>query len=227
MDSHGEFVLRADPRLLPGTGGVTREDAEAAVATLIAWAGDDPLRPELEATPSRVATSFGELFAGYSLEPDAILRRSLMPNDNGRQVVLLRGMRFVSFCEHHLLPFTGHVHLAYMPDRHLVGIGSIAAALDALARRLQVQERLTDELASAVQDAIAPLGTAVMVTAEHLCMSARGTKCHAAVVTTRFLGSFVDDASFARDFLMMLGPTNPGVAASVGTCSHVQAPAQA
>lgn len=194
---------RLPARLVPSTiAGVSREAVEDAVRTLIAWTGDSPERPELLATPTRVASAFRELFAGYAIDPVELLTRSLMANETGRQVVQLRNLRFVSFCEHHMLPFSGHAHIAYLPGPHLVGLGTIAQALDALARRLQVQERLIDELAAAFSEAVAPLGLAIAIEAEHLCMSARGSKACAAVVTTRLLGEFAADDTLRRDFLM-------------------------
>lgn len=185
------------------SGDTTRDAVEAAVRTLIDWSGDDSTRPELLATPTRVATAFGELFAGYAIDPVALLRRSLMANDAGRQVVSLRGLRFVSFCEHHLLPFIGRADIAYVADQHLVGIGTIAQALDALARRLQVQERLTDQLATAIGETALPFGTAVRLKAEHLCMSARGSKACGEIITTRFVGEFATNDALRADFLML------------------------
>ena len=179
-------------------------DVEAAVRTLIAWAGDDPDRPGLARTPTRVAAAYGELFAGYRANPARLLRRSLMPDDNEGRIVLLRDIRFVSFCEHHLLPFSGHVHIGYLPRRHLVGIGAIAAAVDALARRLQLQERLTDQLASVLTEVLDPLGLAVIVEASHQCVAARGPKIDARLVTSRQLGALAAEHDLGKVFHALL-----------------------
>jgi GTP cyclohydrolase IA len=132
----------------------TRSEAEAAVRTLIAWLGDDPDRTDLQGTPARVATAFHDSFTGYRADPVVLLRQSLMATEAAGQLVLLRAIRFVSFCEHHLLPFTGYADVGYVPRRNVVGLGSMAAAVDAVARRLQIRERVTDELAAAIAEAL-------------------------------------------------------------------------
>jgi GTP cyclohydrolase II len=188
-------------------GGVAQPalaDVEAAVRTLIAWAGDDPDRSGLARTPTRVAAAYGELFTGYRIDPALLLRRSLMPDDKEGRIVLLRDIRFVSFCEHHLLPFSGHVHVGYLPRRHLVGIGAIAAAVDALARRLQLQERLTDQLTSVLTEVLDPLGLAVIVDASHQCVAARGPKIDARLVTSRQLGALAAEHDLGRVFHALL-----------------------
>ncbi|MGH6942853.1 MAG: GTP cyclohydrolase I [Geminicoccaceae bacterium] len=189
-----------------------RAEVENAVRTLIAWAGDDPERAGLRSTPGRVAHAFGDLFAGYRADPVSLLRSSLMPTETGGQLVLLRAIGFVSFCEHHLLPFTGHADIGYVPRRHIVGLGSIAAAVDAVARRLQIQERMTDELASAIAAALDPMGVAVVVRAEHQCLAARGAcKAGTRLVTSRQLGSLAPDQGLGRAFFELLGtPPAPG-----------------
>jgi GTP cyclohydrolase I len=194
----------------------SQAEVEAAVRTLIAWLGDDPHRADLEATPTRVATAFCDLFAGYRTDPVAVLRCGLIPQAAGGQLVLLRAIRFVSFCEHHLLPFTGQVDLAYVPRHHVVGLGSMAAAVDAVARRLQIQERMTDELASAIAEALDPIGVAVMVRAEHQCLAARGARAAGArLVTSRQLGSLAADQGLGRAFFELVGePGAPGRDAS-------------
>ncbi len=187
----------------PARAGVarpTRNDAEAAVRTLVAWAGDDPDRPELARTPARVTAAYSELFAGYGIDPAAALRGSLMPDESEGRLVLLRDIRFVSFCEHHLLPFVGRVHVGYLPRRYLVGIGAVATAVDALARRLQIQERLTDQLASVLADVLDPRGLAVIVDATHQCASARGPRSDAHLVTSRQLGVLATDQGLASAF---------------------------
>jgi GTP cyclohydrolase I len=176
-----EFSFRAVKR-------PSRDELETAVRTLIAWTGDDPDRPGLERTPARVADSFAELFAGYAEDPKAQLRRGLLRDDAEGRLVILRGIKFVSTCEHHLLPFAGIAHVGFIARSSLVGIGAIAAAVQSLARRLQIQERLTDELASALFEALRPHCVAVVLEAEHQCLAARGAKVDARLVTSRQLG---------------------------------------
>jgi GTP cyclohydrolase I len=191
----------------------TQSEAEAAIRTLIAWLGDDPDRIDLQGTPARVARAYGELFAGYRADPAGLLRQGLMATETGGQFVLLRAIHFVSFCEHHLLPFIGHADIGYVPRLHVVGLGSMAAAVDALARRLQVQERMTDELASAITEALDPLGVAVVVRAEHQCLAARGAcKAGARLVTSRQFGSLAADQGLGRAFFELVGA--PGVPSS-------------
>ena len=188
----------------------SRAEVEQAVRTLIAWAGDDPERPGLQSTPYRVAEAFGELFAGYRADPVSLLRRSLIAADTGGQLVLLRAVRFVSFCEHHLLPFTGHVDVGYVPRHHAVGLGAMAAAVDAITRRLQIQERITDQIASAIAEALDPMGVAVVVRAEHQCLAARGArKAGAQLVTSRQLGNLGPDHGLGQAFFGMVNAPAP------------------
>jgi GTP cyclohydrolase I len=170
----------------------SRTEVEAAVRTLLAWTSDDPDRPGLERTPARVAASFEELFAGYRSDPVALLRHGLLPDAADGRLVVLREIRFTSMCEHHLLPFTGEVHLGFVARRRLVGLGAIVAAVEALARRLQIQERLTDEIAAALATALDPLEVVVTVEAQHQCLAARGPRAQAKLVTSRQLGAAGD-----------------------------------
>ena len=172
----------------------TQSETEAAIRTLIAWLGDDPDRIDLHGTPARVAQAYGELFAGYRTDPVGLLRQGLMATETGGQLVLLRAIRFVSFCEHHLLPFIGQADVGYVPRRHVVGLGSMAAAVDALAHRLQIQERMTDELASAIAEALDPLGVAV-----------GACKAGARLVTSRQFGSLAADQGLGRAFFELAG----------------------
>jgi GTP cyclohydrolase I len=194
----------------------TQSETEAAIRTLIAWLGDDPERAGLLRTPGRVAQAYCELFAGYRADPVGLLRQGLMVTETGGQLVLLRAIRFVSFCEHHLLPFLGHVDVGYVPRRHVVGLGSMAAAVDAVARRLQIQERMTDELAAAIAQALDPMGVAVVVWAEHQCLAARGAcKAGARLVTSRQIGSLAADQGLGRTFFELVGA--PGATATDGS----------
>jgi GTP cyclohydrolase I len=197
----------------------TQSETEAAIRTLIAWLGDDPDRTDLQGTPARVAQAYGELFAGYRADPVGLLRQGLMATQTGGQLVLLRAIRFVSFCEHHLLPFMGHADIGYVPRRHVVGLGSMAAAVDALARHLQIQERMTDELASAIAAALDPLGVAVVMRAEHQCLAARGAcKAGARLVTSRQFGSLGADQGLGRAFFELVGaPGTPSSDPTDGT----------
>jgi GTP cyclohydrolase IA len=188
----------------------SRTEVEHAVRTLIAWAGDNPERPGLQSTPYRVAEAFGELFAGYRTDPVSLLRQSLIAADTSGQFVLLRAIRFVSFCEHHLLPFTGHVDIGYVPRHHAVGLGAMAGAVDAVTRRLQIQERITDQIASAIAEALDPMGVAVAVHAEHQCLAARGArKAGARLVTSRQLGSLGPEHGMGQAFFGLIGAPVP------------------
>jgi GTP cyclohydrolase I len=203
-----------------------QSEAEAAIRTLIAWLGDDPDRTDLQGTPARVATAFYDLFTGYRTDPVAVLKRSLMPEQAGGQLVMLKAIRFVSFCERHFLQIIGHAHVAYVPRRHAVGIGAIAAAVDAVTRRLQVQERITEQIAEAVSAALEPEGVAVVIEAEHQCMTARGvSKVGARFVTSRQLGCLAADTGLGGAFFRMLGqPAQLGLdqmsIAAVPACGH-------
>jgi GTP cyclohydrolase I len=203
-----------------------QSEAEAAIRTLIAWLGDDPDRADLQGTPTRVATAFYDLFTGYRTDPVAVLKRSLMPEQAGGQLVMLKAIRFVSFCERHFLQIIGHAHVAYVPRRHAVGIGAIAAAVDAVTRRLQVQERITDQVAEAVSAALDPEGVAVVIEAEHQCMTARGvSKVGARFVTSRQLGCLAADTGLGGAFFRLLGqPAQLGIdqtsIAAVPACGH-------
>lgn len=191
--------------------GPTQAEAEAAVRTLFAWLGDDPERTDLQGTPARVATAFYDLFTGYRTDPVALLKRSLMPEEAGGQLVMLRSIRFISFCERHFLQIIGHAHVAYVPRHYAVGIGAIAAAVDAVTRRLQIQERMTDQIAAAVAEALEPEGVAVVVEAEHQCMTARGvSKVGARFVSSRQMGCLSPETGLGRAFFGLLGQAAPG-----------------
>jgi GTP cyclohydrolase IA len=203
-----------------------QSEAEEAIRTLIAWLGDDPDRVDLQGTPARVATAFYDLFTGYRTDPVAVLRRSLMPEEAGGQLVMLRAIRFISFCERHFLQIIGHAHVAYVPRRHAVGIGAIAAAVDAVTRRLQIQERITEQIAEAVSVALDPEGVAVVIEAEHQCMTARRvSKVGARFVTSRQLGCLAADTGLGGAFFSLLGqPAHLGLdqtsIAAAPACGH-------
>ena len=181
----------------------TRAEAEAAVRTLIAWAGDDPEREGLRDTPRRVAGAYEEFFRGYGDDPAEALERTFDEIGGYDEPVLLRDISFHSHCEHHMVPFVGRAHIAYMPRERVVGLSKLARVVDIYARRLQTQERLTAEVAAAIDDVLQPRGVAVMIEAEHQCMSLRGVrKPGVSTVTMKFTGAFEDPAAQAR-FLML------------------------
>jgi GTP cyclohydrolase I len=184
----------------------TREEAEEAVRTLIRWAGDDPAREGLHETPARVARAYGDWFSGYGEEPEGHLRRTFEEVGGYDEIVVLKAIPFASHCEHHMAPIIGHVHVGYLPRRRVVGISKLVRLVGAFARRLQVQERLTAEIADTLQEVLRPRGVAVMVEATHACMTTRGVNAREAVMTTsRMLGAFRDNAATRREFFAAIG----------------------
>ncbi|MDD2878522.1 MAG: GTP cyclohydrolase I FolE [Acidiphilium sp.] len=183
----------------------SRADAEAAIRTLIRWAGDDPDREGLHDTPARVARSYEDFFRGYAEDPEAILTRTFEEIEGYDEMVILRDIRLESHCEHHMVPIIGVAHVAYLPDRRVVGISKLARVVDAYAKRLQIQEKLTAQIANTINDVLQPRGVAVVIEAGHECMSTRGVhKTGVAMVTSRMLGAFRDDPSTRREFLAMI-----------------------
>ena len=190
-----------------------RAEAEAAVRTLIRWTGDDPAREGLFDTPARVVCAYEEFFGGYAEDPEDILARTFEEIEGYDEMVALRDIRMESHCEHHMVPIVGVAHVGYLPGRRVVGISKLARVVDAYARRLQIQEKLTAQIANAINDVLQPRGVAVVIEANHECMSTRGVnKTGVAMVTSRMLGAFRDDASTRREFLTMI--SNPRAAAS-------------
>jgi len=184
----------------------TREEAEAAVRTLLRWAGDDPTREGLIDTPGRVARAYEEFFAGYAIDPVALLERTFEETDGYDEIVLLRDIRLESHCEHHMVPIIGRAHVAYLPHRRVVGISKLARVVDAYARRLQIQEKLTAQIANTIQQVLEPRGVAVVIEAAHQCMTTRGVhKPGVAMVTSRMLGAFRHDPTTRREVLAMIG----------------------
>lgn len=187
-------------------GRPSRAEAEEAVRTLLRWAGEDPNREGLRDTPDRVVRSYEEFFAGYREDPDALLARTFEEVDGYDEIVALRDIRFESHCEHHMVPIIGTVHIGYLPEKRVVGISKLARVVDAYAKRLQIQERFTAQIADTIDRALAPRGVAVAVESEHSCMTTRGVhKPGAKMLTTRMIGCFRDDAGARRDFLAMAG----------------------
>jgi GTP cyclohydrolase I len=183
-----------------------RAEAEAAVRTLLRWAGDDPLREGLAGTPARVVRAYEEFFAGYAQDPEAILARTFEEVEGYDEMVLLRDVRFESHCEHHMAPIIGVAHLAYLPDRRVVGISKLARLVEIYARRLQIQEKMTAQIANTIETVLQPQGVAVVIEATHHCMTTRGVhKPGTALVTSRMLGRFRSDPKTRREFLGMVG----------------------
>jgi len=184
----------------------TREQAEAAIRTLLRWAGDDPDREGLRDTPARVARAYQEFFVGYDTDPVAVLERTFEETDGYDEIVLLRDIRLESTCEHHMAPIIGRVHVAYLPFRRVVGISKLARVVDAYAKRLQIQEKLTAQIANTIQEVLEPRGVAVVIEAAHQCMTTRGVhKPGVTMVTSRMLGAFRDDPATRRELLSMIG----------------------
>ena len=183
----------------------TEAEAEAAVRTLIEWAGDDPDREGLLETPKRVAKAYRELFAGYEADPREYLQRTFEEVGGYDELVVLRDIRVVSFCEHHMLPFLGKAHVGYLPSDRVVGISKLARVVNGFARRLQIQEKLTSEIASAIQDILQPKGVGVVIVSEHSCMTMRGVNTPGSRLTTsRLLGVVRDDSRTRQEFLELV-----------------------
>ena len=183
----------------------TQADAEAAVRTLIEWAGDDPNREGLLETPKRVAKAYRELFAGYETDPHEYLERTFEEVGGYDQLVILRDIRVVSFCEHHMLPFLGKAHVAYLPRDRVVGISKLARVVNGFARRLQIQEKLTAEIAEAIQEILQPKGVGVVLVSEHSCMTMRGVNTPGSSLTTsHLLGEVRDDPRTRQEFFELV-----------------------
>jgi GTP cyclohydrolase I len=187
-------------------GKPTRAEAEGAVRLLLRWAGDNPDREGLVGTPGRVARAFEEFFAGYEIDPVDLLDRTFEEIEGYDEMVVLRDIPFESHCEHHLVPIIGKAHVAYMPRRRVVGISKLARVVDAYAKRLQIQEKMTAQIATAIDTVLSPLGVGVVIEAQHQCMTTRGVhKPGVAMVTSRMLGCFRDDPTTRREFLDLVG----------------------
>ncbi len=183
----------------------TREEAEKAVRTLLEWAGDNPNREGLRDTPKRVVQAYKEFFAGYGQDPVAYLQRTFEEVEGYDELVLLRDIRLESFCEHHLAPIIGKIHIGYLPNHRVVGISKLARVSETYSKRLQIQEKLTAEIAKCIEDVLQPKGVAVVIEAEHQCMTTRGVhKPGVSMVTSRMLGAFRDNPDTRREFLSLI-----------------------
>ncbi|WP_394002524.1 GTP cyclohydrolase I FolE [Luteimonas sp. WGS1318] len=185
--------------------GVSRTEAESAVRTLLRWAGEDPAREGLLDTPRRVADAYGEWFGGYAIDPDAYLARTFEEVAGYDEMIVLRDIEYESHCEHHMAPIIGRVHVGYLPAGRVVGISKLARVVEAYAKRFQVQEKMTAQIAGCIQRALAPVGVGVVVEGAHECMTTRGVhKRGVSMVTSRMLGSFRDDARTRAEFLRFI-----------------------
>jgi len=201
-------VMTAPPRLSSDSDLLrpSRAEAEEAVRTLLRWTGDDPGREGLVDTPARVVRAYEEFFAGYDTDPVALLERTFEETDGYDEIVLLRDIRLESHCEHHMVPIIGRAHVAYLPDKRVVGISKLARVVEAYAKRLQIQEKLTAQIANTIQSVLHPKGVAVIIEAAHQCMTTRGVhKAGVTMVTSRMLGTFRTDPAARQELLTMIG----------------------
>ena len=188
----------------------SRKEAEAAVRTLLRWAGDNPGREGLRDTPARVARAYEEFFAGYDTDPVALLTRTFEEVEGYDEIVLLRNIRLESVCEHHMAPIIGRAHVAYLPAHRVVGISKLARVVEAYGKRLQIQEKLTAQIAATINEVLEPRGVAVVIEAAHQCMTTRGVhKPGVTMTTSRMLGAFRDDPATRREFFAMLQIHSP------------------
>jgi GTP cyclohydrolase I len=206
-------VARLAKKSAPRRSRPSQAEAEDAVRTLIRWAGDDPTREGLLETPGRVVRAYREFFQGYGVDPVQVLKRTFEETDGYDEMIVLKDMRFESHCEHHLAAIIGRAHIAYLPKKRVVGISKLARLLDVYAKRLQIQEKLTAQIANTLNDVLQPRGVAVVIDASHQCMTTRGVhKPGTSMVTSRMLGAFRNDASTRREFLAFIGmPQGLGV----------------
>ena len=184
----------------------SRAEAEEAIRVLLRWTGDDPAREGLHDTPARVCRAYEAYGAGYGADPEEILSRTFSETEGYDEMVVLRDIRLESHCEHHMVPIIGKAHVAYLPRNRVVGISKLARVVDAYAKRLQIQEKLTSQIASAIENALKPRGVAVVIEAIHHCMTTRGVhKPGTSMVTSKMTGAFRDDPSTRREFLSLIG----------------------
>ena len=189
----------------------SRDEAEAAVRTLIRWARDDPDREGLRDTPGRVVRAYEEFFSGYLQDPTEILARTFSEVEGYDEMIVMNDIRFESHCEHHMVPIIGKAHIGYLPSNRVVGISKLARLVEVYAKRLQVQEKMTVQIAECLQKVLKPKGVAVVIEAAHQCMTTRGVhKPGVGLVTSRMVGAFRDDPSTRREFLAVIGRTGAG-----------------
>ena len=185
--------------------GINREQAESAVRTLLQWSGDDPTREGLIDTPRRVADAYGDWFSGYAIDPGEYLRRTFQEVAGYDEMIVLRDIEFESHCEHHMAPIIGRAHVGYLPTDKVVGISKLARVVEVYARRFQVQEKLTAQIARCIEDVLMPRGVGVVIDASHQCMTTRGIhKTGVSMITSKMLGCFRDDARTRSEFLTFI-----------------------
>jgi GTP cyclohydrolase I len=195
----------------PSVARPSHDEALTAVRTLLRWAGDDPNREGLSGTPERVVRAYEDFFKGYAIDPVDLLQRTFEEVEGYDEMVLLRNIRFESHCEHHMAPIIGRAHVGYLPKSRVVGISKLARVVDAYARRLQIQEKMTVQIARAIDEVLQPKGVAVVIEASHQCMTTRGVhKPGTSMITSRMLGRFRSDASTRREFLALIGVPGAG-----------------
>ena len=183
----------------------SKQEAEEAVRTLIRWAGDDPTREGLVGTPDRVVRSYREFFGGYEEDPAAMLSRTFEEADGYDEMITLTNIRLESYCEHHIVPIIGVAHIGYLPNKRVVGISKLARVMEVFAKRLQIQEKLTSQVANTIQEVLEPLGVGVVIEAAHQCMTTRGvSKPGVQMVTSRMLGAFRDSQHTRHEFLRLI-----------------------
>ena len=185
---------------------ISENQAEEAVKTLIRWAGDNPEREGLKETPKRVIRSYKDFFSGYNLDPREILSKKFKEVDGYDEIIILKNIRLESHCEHHMVPFIGTAHVGYLPQKKVVGLSKLARLVEAFAKRLQIQEKLTAQIANAIDEVLQPKGVGVIIEASHLCVATRGIhKPDSKMVTSRMLGSFRNDQATRKEFLDLVG----------------------
>jgi GTP cyclohydrolase IA len=201
MDSPSHIVARAEDNI----GAPNDAQAEEAFRSILRWIGEDPSRDGLQETPKRLVRAFREYFCGYDEDPEQILHKTFAEVDGYDEMIVLRGVSFESHCEHHVAPIIGRAWVGYVPDRRVVGISKLARVVETFARRLQIQERLTAQIANTIETVLKPRGVAVVVKATHHCMLSRGVKKHGAdLVTSRMLGVFRDQPMTRGEFLALV-----------------------
>ena len=198
IDTHEESMTEQ-------RNGINREQAESAVRTLLQWSGDDPTREGLIDTPRRVADAYGDWFSGYAIDPGEYLRRTFQEVAGYDEMIVLRDIEFESHCEHHMAPIIGRAHVGYLPTDKVVGISKLARVVEVYARRFQVQEKLTAQIARCIEDVLMPRGVGVVIDASHQCMTTRGIhKTGVSMITSKMLGCFRDDARTRSEFLTFI-----------------------
>jgi len=201
--------LASKSNRIPAPGRPSREQAEQAIDTLLRWAGDNPEREGLIDTPKRVALAYEDWFRGYGEDPIQFLQRTFEEVEGYDELIVLRDITFESHCEHHMAPIIGIAHVGYLPDNKVVGISKLARVVETFARRLQVQEKLTAQIANCIESVLKPRGVGVVIDAVHQCMTTRGIhKSGVSMVTSQMLGSFRKDARTRAEFLQMIGKNN-------------------